>query len=371
MTPTPARSNDAEHRPGPAATTPEPITNGPHPAVDLVTERRAIVLSRRPVVGLSTWLADAVSRFTPTNRIVTLVTGPDARLTLPVRTLVAAGVMQWVVQTDHRSFYDGMLGSVLDYDDIDFVPDPARGRAEQFAAVEEPTCLQVLVSMTVEHRPTVHAELGGAVEAVARAFTGAPPRGWGLHEPVSEPWNRTELTAVARRRMPTETQLTVIGAGMIASVTAQRTDRGVEEHVVGLVDAGSPDRPIDEVRDISRRLLVEIGEQETVGFGWTHLRPGRRDLTEMGRVRALPIPITLLIGPRAVRGLGRQHLLAAPLPVPIEVGRPRVPGLCWSLGAEDIAAWDQLAALVRYLRPERILEVAPQLAQALGAGQVA
>lgn len=343
-----------------------PITRGPHPAVDLVTDRRAIVLSQRPVVGLSTWLTDAVSRFTPANRIVTLVTGPDARLTLPVRTLVAKGVMQWVVQTADRRFYDGLLGTVLDYDDVDFVADAAQQRAAAFAEAEAPDRLQLLVSLTVEHRATVHAQLGGAVETITRAVTGAPPHGWGLHEPVSEPWNRAELTALARRRMPDETQLTVAGEGLIGVLTAQRTDRGVEEHLVALVDAGALDRPLEEVREVSKRALVETAEQETIGFAWTHLRPGRADLTETARVRAMPMPVTLLIGPRAVRGLGRDRLLAAPLPTPLAVGRSRLPGLCWSLGDGDVAPWEQLAALVRYLRPERIMEVAPQLAAALG-----
>jgi hypothetical protein len=353
----------------------EPITPGPHPAVDLVTDRRAILLYHRPVVGLSSALTDALSRFTRAGLVLTIVTSPRARLTLPVHALAADHVLQWVVQTPARQFYDGLSGQPLHYDGTEFIaPDPAGEPVAEFA--ESPpldggeATWQVLVSLTVEHRPTVHTQLGGAVETLSQAFAGAPPAGWGVHEPVSEPWNRAELTALARRRMPTDTRFVAVGpapGSMIATIGATRTERGVEETVDALLTAGTTDADAAPVRVLAQQALCEIAERETVGFAWALLRPGRADLTEPARARALPMPLAVLIGPRAVRSIGRHRLETAPLPAPVAVGRPRLPALCGAVG-EAAPPWEQLADLVTYLGRDTILAAAPQLAEVVEGG---
>ncbi len=346
-----------------------------HPSVDVVTARRAILLVNRPVIGLSSWLVDALSRFTPAGLVVTLVTGPDTRVTLPVRTLIASRVMQWVIQSPDGGFYDGLDGLPQRFDVVEFVARSQRP-VPQFLEVRDHPCWQVLTTLTVEHRADLHTELGLAVEQISTAFGGGVPRGWGLHEPVTEAWDRIELTAVARRRMPTELQLAVVGPQpddadepaetMVAALTAQRTSRGVEEQVTALSNGGPVTRSVAEIREVSYNLLAAAADTQTVGFAWTHLRPGLADLTEPARARPEPAPTAVLIGPRAVRALGKEILLRAPLPAPEQVGSPRAPALLWRLGANGTPGWEELAGLVRHLRPERIVEVAPQLAEALG-----
>src|SRR5206468_2697123 len=145
-----------------------------HPSVDVVTARRAIILVNRPVVGLSSWLADALSRFTPAGLVVTLVTGAATRVTLPVRTLIASKVVQWVIQSADGGFYDGLTGLPQRFDDVEFV---ARSRrpVPQFLEVRDHPCWQVLTTLTIEHRADLHTELGGAVESLSRAFGGDVP----------------------------------------------------------------------------------------------------------------------------------------------------------------------------------------------------
>jgi Family of unknown function (DUF6177) len=337
---------------------------GRHPTVDLLTRSRAVMMSQRPVVGLSSWLVDAARRAVDHGLIPTLVTPAATRLTLPTRAAVDAGLLQWVVRVVGGGFYDGMAGTAMAFDDDDFVA--GAEVATQFGSVVAPDAWQVLVSLTIEHRAAIQTQLGGAVEILARALTGVRPAGWGTHEPVTEQWSRPELTTFARRRMPTDSQVVVVGAGqnsMTATLRAARTERGVEETLLCLVNAGPVTRPIDDVAAQARAALTEVAGAETAGFAAAHLRPGRADLTEPSHEAAQLLPLSILIGPRAVRALGRERLERAPLPA-TAVGRPRVPTLRFDLGGRGTSAWMQLADLVSYLGPQRVTAAVPGLADA-------
>lgn len=338
-------------------------TGAPHPTVDLLTDKRAIIISQRPVVGLSSWLADVLTRTPEAGVVLTIVTPKVTRLTLPVRMLASDGFLQWVVRTDEGDFYDGLLGNRLTFDGADFAG--SDDRAGQFDELPEPEAWQVIVSLTVEHRATIHAQLGGAVEVLSRELTGTRPAGWGAHEPVSEPWDRARLTTLARRRMPRDTRLVAVGAGgstLIATLRPSRTERGVEESVLCLINAGPLTRPIEDVSQAVRAALRDVAAGETVGFAVAHLRPGRADLTEPAHARAQPVPLAILVGPRAVKAIGRQRFFSPSLPVPTEVGRPRVPGLLFELGKGDVPPWHQLTDLVTQLGADRLRAAAPGLA---------
>ena len=341
-----------------------PIFGAAHPSVDLLTAARAVIISQRPVVGLSSWLTDVISRTADDELTVTLVTPATTRLTLPVRTLVAEGLAQWLVRPADGTFYDGLRGNPVIFDGVDFTDEA--GRAAQFdepPAHPGPPCWQVIISLTVEHRATVQAQLGGALEILTRALTGAPPVGWGVHEPVSQPWNRAELTTLARRRMPLETLLIATGAdsSMIATIRPGRTQRGLEESVLCLINAGPVTRPVEDVARSVREALREVADTETVGFAVAHVRPGRGDLTEPGQARATPAPLAILVGPRAVRAIGRARFFRPSLPIAVDVGRPRAPGLLIGLGAEGAEPWRELSDLVLALGADRVRAAAPGL----------
>ncbi len=337
----------------------------PHPTVDLITDTCAVIVCTRPVVGLSSWLVDAVHRAPTMNRILTVVTPPTTRLTLPVHALAASGAVQWLIRLSDTDFYDGIRGTPVRFAGSDFTVDDADAQAAQFHELAEPDAWQVLLTMTVEHRAAVHTQLGAAVEKVASGLTHVKPAGWGVHEPVSERWDAAALTAHARENMPGPVRLTVVGAGrdtMIAGLTAERTDRGVEETVSCLVNAGNISRDLTEIKTAVRDTLRDTAAEVTVGFAVAHVMPGRADLTIPGTERAVPLPVSILVGPRAVRALGRDVLLRSPLPTPTPVGRPRVPGLRFDLGEGQTPPWTELAEFVTYLGPERLAHAAPELA---------
>lgn len=339
-----------------------------HPTVDLLTRTRAVMICQRPVVGLSSWLVDAARRSIEAGLVPTVVTPRATRLTLPMRSAVDNGLAQWLVRVVGGGFYDGMSGRQVSFEDEDFVT--GEEIAPEFGEVVEPDAWQVLIALSVEHRAAIHTQLGGAVETLARAFTGVRPAGWGAHEPATETWGRADLTTFARRRMPADSRVVVIGAGagtLSATTSVERTERGVEESLLCMVNAGPLSRQIEDVAEQARTALTELAGQETLGFAVAHLRPGRADLTEPSHEAAELLPLTILVGPRAVRGLGRQRLEQAPLPAPVAVGRARVPTLRFDLGGRSGLAWLQLADLVSYLGPERIVQAAPGLTEAAGA----
>ncbi len=151
----------------------------------------------------------------------------------------------WVVRGD-----DGLRNG-LDGRRLDAFPDAVRTGpprsvdevAVSFLRPVAPTADQLVVSVSVRHRAAAETVLGTTSELLATELAGAAPTGWGTHEPAGRPWDRRTLTEAARDRMPDPTRFVVVGsaaAPVAFTVTAQRTDQGVEELTTGLLSVGAP-----------------------------------------------------------------------------------------------------------------------------------
>lgn len=334
-----------------------------HPAADLITDRTAIVVSERPVTGLSSWLTDLISRTSGTGLRPVLVTLPTARVTLPLRMVITAGLLRWVARTPAGGYYDAIGGDPVRFDGQAFVD--ATDDADvppQFD--EESLAAQVVISVSIQHRPSTTLRLGAALETCATRFTGAPPSGWGVAEPVTQPWDRGALTAFARRRMPTASRLVAVGSGrspLVSVVEVNRTDIGLQEDVTCLVGWDTATPHVAQITARAMESLRAVADAETVGLAMAHVRAGRGDLTTAARTESALAPLVLLLGPRPVRGLGEDLILGAGLPAPTRVGRPRTPGLLFDLGGDGGNGWRHLSRLVAHLGPDRIAAAAPGL----------
>lgn len=82
----------------PADITPTPAAAGALPIVDALTDSTAVVIADRPVLALTTWLADVLRITTAANRALHIVTPPHVRLTLPLRTALGGAPNRWVIQ---------------------------------------------------------------------------------------------------------------------------------------------------------------------------------------------------------------------------------------------------------------------------------
>ncbi|SKA10433.1 hypothetical protein SAMN02745673_02475 [Marinactinospora thermotolerans DSM 45154] len=330
-----------------------------HPAVDVDTGRTVVVVQDRPVVPLSSWLADALAACGRNGRRLQVLSPSGSRITLPLRTVLDEAKARWVVEGDDGGHHDGVSGVPLVWEERDgFVPlAGTTGPSPEFsrpAAVETDEGGQLLVDLRLLHPAREGLVLGDAVEALALGLTGARPVGWGTSEPALSPWDRSALTALCRRRAPKPTWVVFTGplGGERRFVGTQRVSRvtsGVKETItfaVGHAPGEMP--PLERVA----RLVRDMADRGVLLSLVVKRARGRADLTWEPRWMGLPVPVGMAIGAAGVREAGLDRVLAAPVRGRV-MGPSRSPSVWFPLGnGDDSGAWTEFEALMRHLRPE-------------------
>jgi hypothetical protein len=284
-------------------------------------------------------------------RELQIVTPPETRLTLPLRTLLANIPARWVVRDAACGYYDGFTGTVLHWHEGRFVADQGPGTiAGAFDAIGDVReDRQLHLSLHTTHPADESLLLGSALETAWEALTGLPPSGWSTAEPVNLPWSPRQLTELARTRAEKAlpTWLIAVGApdcSAIATCRIVRTPAGVEEHITlaaGYAHDQAP--PLHVLPELAETLSARHGLASML----TQLRTARADLTTPAHREASPVPVSYTLGPEAVRALGRDHAESRSPIRPARLG----PALHYSLGdGTDPAAWQLLKALNDYLK---------------------
>ncbi|MET9293795.1 DUF6177 family protein [Streptomyces sp. NPDC003077] len=342
------------------------------PAIDVLTGKAAVIIQDRPVVAMTTWLADAVRMAAEGDRAVQIVTPPGARLTLPVRATLSGLPHRWVVQDGAGGYYDGLSGAVLRWDggpDGQFAatgtPAPAYFRgtpaergpdtagngagAGGTGTSGEDAGQQLVLSLRTRHDADGDLVLGGALEDVWQHLAGSPPAGWGTAEPAGSRWSRQELTEFVRGRAPEPTWVVVVGEPDrpgIATLRVSRTTGGVEEDIT--VAFGHPPGgalPLDTLPALAERL---VARHELVSL-LVQRRPGRTDLTVPPRFEGPALPVAFALGRADVSTIGLTRARRPPLPDrPVQLGPAAAAGFYYPLGD---GGWDALQELVGHLRP--------------------
>jgi hypothetical protein len=246
------------------------------PVVDILTDRTAVLLQDRPVVGLSQGLVDAFIAAAAGELDIQLVTPSTSRLTMPLR-MALLGERRWVVHVPGRGYVDGTGGGRLRWEGGAFVPADSDGTTGAIDAATG-TGRQLWLNIELRHeRPP--AAFGLGVQAACRALTGEPPAGWGPAEPVSQPWQPDELSRTANGRAPRATLVSFVGGGArptIGTLEIAATPSGPAESatlVVGYRAAEEP--PLAALPALADTLAAEHG----LALFFAVLRPGREDLT--------------------------------------------------------------------------------------------
>jgi hypothetical protein len=86
-------------------------------------------------------------------------------------------------------------------------------------------------------------------------------------------------------------------------------------------------------------------------------RPGRDDLLIPAFLQHPPTPMALLIGPPGVRALEISVDQMVRQFGALRVGRPRIPGLLFSLGSLEDATWPLLDEILSAIGGEQVNEV--------------
>ncbi|MFE2326537.1 DUF6177 family protein [Streptomyces sp. NPDC059385] len=333
-----------------------PVPAAAQPAVDMLTDKAAVVLQDRPVVPMTSWLSEVLRATVESDRSLQVVTPPHCRLSLPTRLLLESMPSRWVVQDERCGYYDGLTGAVLTWQDDAF--SPARDEsgetpvADAFTEAVPTGERQLVVSFRVLHRPTADLVLGGALEAAWRALTGGPPAGWGTSEPAGLTWSRRQLTDLAYERAPRSTWTVVVGAPdrpAVATLRVIRTPDGVEEDVTLTVGYGPDEElPLGALPGLAEQLVTRYGLKTML----CRLRGGRRDLSAPPHFESPPMPYAFVLGPEEVREVGRDTASRTPLEErPVRLGPSARPGFYYPLGdGESAESWTALERLARHLR---------------------
>ncbi|MGB8945900.1 MAG: DUF6177 family protein [Streptomyces sp.] len=349
----PLTSDDVTANPAPATAS---------PAVDVLTDKAAVVIQDRPVVAMTSWLADALHGATADDRALQIVTPAHTRLTLPTRTALQGHPNRWVVQDPDCGYYDGLSGAELHWQDGHFIPArTAEGKprlAEAFkpepAASHTPGERQLLLSFQTTHPADEHLQLGGALEAAWQTLTGAPPVGWSTAEPIGLPWSPRQLTELARARAQKNvpTWLTTVGAPerpALATTRVTHTSAGIEEHIT-LALGYAPDEtpPVGAITELAETLATEHGLTSMLAT----LRTARRDLTVPPGFEAPPMPLSFTLGAEAVSEIGLTHAQRPPGDLrPARLGVTARPSLHYVLGdGTDPNSWTTLQQLTQHLK---------------------
>ncbi|MGW6023339.1 DUF6177 family protein [Streptomyces sp. NPDC055099] len=345
-----------------ATATPASVTAPP--AVDVLTDKAAVVIQERPVVAMTSWLADALRTASASDRALQIVTPPHASLTLPTRNALNGHPNRWVVQDPDCGYYDGLSGAELHWQEGHFTPvkspDGNIRLAEAFkpAPVSPPASdatgeRQLLLSLHTAHPADEDLLLGGALEAAWQTLTGAPPTGWSTAEPIALPWSPRQLTELARARAQRNvpTWLTIVGTPdrpAIATTRVTHTTAGIEEHTtLALGYATDEAPPLDAIAPLAETLATEHGLTSMLAT----LRSARRDLTVPPRFEAPPIPLSFTLGSSDVAEVGLTHAQHPPQPLrPSHLGSPARPALHYTLGdGTDPTSWTTLQQLTQHL----------------------
>lgn len=286
-----------------------------HPAADRATTEALIAEQDRSVVPLTGWLADAATEAVATERTLQVLTPVYSRITFPLELMLRDSGGQWIVREGRERFRDALSGVRVHWNGARFATDLDAALPDP--DVPAPGSGDLELQITTMHPPSPSLQLATSAETAVRAITGSDPAGWGVSEPVTQPWSPREITALCRDRAPSSTQVVVLGNGVLGQILVERTEDAVRERVrlsgpqAGVVDAEAIEALTEQLAGSARSLIVAA-------------HPGRRDGLRASKPTLPALPYAILIGRSVVAERGVAHAEQVP------VTRRRIlDGACW------------------------------------------
>ncbi|MGW0668214.1 DUF6177 family protein [Streptomyces sp. NPDC002746] len=336
-----------------------PAPAAAQPAVDVLTDKVAVVIQDRPVVAMTAWLSDAFRAAAEAGLGLQIVSPAGTTLSPAVRDVLGGWPSRWIVQDERDGYYDGLTGAVLRWQDGMFAPVASPDAAEDapvaavFRDVADTGERQLGLTFRMVHPADDQLVLGGGLETVWRELTGNPPAGWGTSEPANLPWSPRQLTDLAHRRAPEPTWLVMVGGPSrpgLATVRITRTEAGVEEHVTVAFGYGSGEEcPVEALPALAEALATRHHLQSML----VQLRKARRDIAVPPRFEGPGVPLAFVLGAEEVRTLPGDRARRTPLPdAPVPLGPKTRPALYYPLPGDpsDLSGWLDFERLMRHLK---------------------
>jgi hypothetical protein len=279
-------------------------------AFDFRSAGTGVVFQDKPLATLSPWLAKSRAAAAADAMQFVLITPSSTAVSLPLGFMLSEPGCQWLATTADGTFFDGFTGRVHQWDGTAFQPLDEIG--EDFLLTPALPGGLIHVRAETVHPASHSTRIGGFTEQLFIELTGAPPTGWGVAEPVSEPWDETAVTAHCFDLAPETAFLVVVGharvgtaAPAIAVITVERSAVGVHESVELLVE--SPE-PLDAAALDSFGARMHRVHARTAVLGHAI---AFNSLARPARFTGVSVPACAVFGPEALRDFGATAALAA------------------------------------------------------------
>lgn len=264
----------------------------------LTSNGRTFVLrSSAPLVGHTQWVAKAIDAARSEGQGLVLLTPDTTKVTRSLAHLFDVLGIMWVVDDGRDTLYVGTTGQRVEERNGDFFADHAlhagysrRGSAQDRGGVWVQA--ETLMPRRADTR------VGNLTQTVCRALSGADPLGWGIQEPVTQPWSVSDLSSRYSKDPADGHFLHFVGARphdgrsqAAGSLEIQKPRNGVVEHVEAAAELASPwsleervafARAMHEARVRWARAFHVVGSDPTV------IPP---------RYLGMPVPSILVFGP--------------------------------------------------------------------------
>ncbi|WP_432067168.1 DUF6177 family protein [Streptomyces sp. C10-9-1] len=339
-----------------------PAPAAAQPAVDVLTDKVAVVIQDRPLIAMTAWLSDAFRAATEAGLGLQIVSPAGTALSPAVRDSLPGWPSRWVVQDERDGYYDGRSGAVLRWQEGMFATiggtdgtaaDPRTPVAATYQEVADTGERQLALTFRTVRAADDRLVLGGALESVWRELTGEPPTGWGTAEPASLPWSPRRLTDLAFARAPEPTWAVVVGSAErpgLATLRVSRTKAGVEEEVTLALGYGFDEEPpMTALPTVAETLATHHHLQSML----VQLRKARRDLAVPPRFEGPGVPVSFVLGAEEVRAMAGDRARRTPLSQPpIPLGPSTRPALYYPLpgNPSDLSGWRDFERLMRHLK---------------------
>jgi hypothetical protein len=321
-----------------------------HPLLDASGEsagvRWALTETRAPVVHLSPGRANLLGAAARSGRRLVLASDELSGLTPALAQVWRSAGGHWLVRDTHGGMRDGFTGRALTK-----IADLWRTDAFDFAdvapahlLVRPADALLLNVTIAVQHPARAETLLGGAVEVAASLAAEEQPLSFGPYEPAGTRWDRSALTRWFAERMP-ERVVQVAASPDATSLTwVTRTRQGLEEVTEATVHAGSL-AAVPQARERAAAALTRLAETAMPQVGIVTARAGNADLLVPPFLQPAPLPVTVLLGPPLLRGLGVDPAALAERLSGRLVGRPKLPCVLVDLPPGLDEAWEAFRIL--------------------------
>ena len=316
--------------------------------------------SRSPVIFLNAGRISLLAQAQHEGRRALLVTDELSCLTPAFAEVWREAGAAWVVRSPN-GLREGFSGRRLSEVGDVFTASPIRSVDDVDLGFLRPgpaTAVQLMAIISLRHQARLTTILGGSIAGLAKIASGRAPGVWGAHEPAGNRWHREDLTTFAQSQMPGPVLVVAVGTRFRSTLTVQRTSAGIEEITEAHLSLGVPSTvAFEDHRSRMIGYLADLAQNAMPLVGLIMARPGRDDLLIPAFLQHPPTPVTLLIGPPAIRALDVsvdqmvRHFGA------LRVGRPRIPGLIFSLGSLGEVTWPLLDEILMSIGGDQVNEV--------------